>query len=159
VPPVSAISVNVRHAAGTDATRAEQLPRVRHDPEIADHPGTIGDPQVRQHPPRSCTSIRTEDSVRDSSGQTGIAEPVRQVMRLMHAAATRHGGCLAVALGAARAGSPQVIHLRPPAAEPDRQPSVPALNPVTGDYPEVAVKQSADCMRRQRFRCFPAYIR
>jgi len=39
------------------------------------------------------------------------------------------------------------------------QPSVPASNPVTGDYPEVAVRRSAHCMQRQRFRCSPASTR
>ena len=51
-----------------------------------------------------------------------------------------------------------LIHSRP-TAKSDGQPSVPASNPVTGDYPEVAVKRSADCMGRRRFRCSPAYIR
>ncbi len=61
----------------------------------------------------------------------------------------------------ARRGSGRVAHVihSRPAAEPDGQPSVPASNPVTGDYPEVAVKRSADCMQRQRFRCSPAYTR
>ena len=53
-------------------------------------------------------------------------------------------------------GSPHVIHSRPPTAKPDGRPSVPASDPVTGDYLEVAVKRSADCMRQQRFRCSPA---
>jgi hypothetical protein len=38
------ISVNVRDAVGNDATNAEQASLARYDPEIVDHPGTIGQP-------------------------------------------------------------------------------------------------------------------
>ncbi len=68
--------------------------------------------------------------------------------------ATRWQPCRGARRGS---GAPQVIHSLPPTAKPDSKPSVPASNPVTGDYPEVTVKRSADCMRRQRFRYSKAY--
>ena len=75
-PPVPAISVNVRHAAGIDATRPDRSrgSGVTRNSLITRAPPAIA--QVRQHPPQSCTSIRTEDSARDSPGQTG---PIGQV--------------------------------------------------------------------------------